>query len=42
MLAKLFTGAVVGMDGALIEVDLKQAGLPNFLIVGLPNASVHG
>src|SRR5436190_14527682 len=43
MLAKVFTGAVVGMDGALVEVevDIAQSGLPNFLIVGLPDAAVQ-
>ena len=43
MLAKVLTGAVVGMDGALVEVevDIAQAGLPNFLIVGLPDAAVQ-
>jgi magnesium chelatase family protein len=43
MLSKVLTGAVVGMDGALVEVevDIAQAGLPNFLIVGLPDAAVQ-
>ena len=43
MLAKVLTGAVVGMDGALVEVevDIAQSGLPNFLIVGLPDAAVQ-
>ncbi len=43
MLAKVLTGAVVGMDGALVEVevDIAQAGLPNFLIVGLPDTAVQ-
>src|SRR3954452_11305881 len=43
MLAKVLTGAVVGMDGALVEVevDIAQAGLPNFLIVGLADAAVQ-
>jgi magnesium chelatase family protein len=43
MLAKVLTGAVVGMDGALgdVEVDIAQRGLPTFLIVGLPDAAVQ-
>ena len=43
MLAKVLTGAVVGLDGALVEVevDIAQGGLPNFLIVGLPYAAVQ-
>ena len=40
MLAKVLTGAVVGLDGALVEVegDIAPGGMPNFLIVGLPDA----
>ena len=43
MLAKVLTGAVVGMDAALVEVevDIAQHGMPNFLIVGLPDAAVR-
>jgi magnesium chelatase family protein len=43
MLAKVLTGAVVGMGGALVEVevDIAQSGLPNFLIVGLPDTAVQ-
>jgi hypothetical protein len=43
MLAKVFTGVVVGMDGALVdfEVDIAQNELPNFLIVGLPDTAVQ-
>jgi magnesium chelatase family protein len=41
MLAKVLTGAVVGMDDALVEVDIAQAGLPTFLIVGLPDTAVQ-
>src|SRR5437764_14407350 len=43
MLAKVLTGACVGLDGALVEleVDIAQAGLPSFLIVGLPDAAVQ-
>jgi magnesium chelatase family protein len=43
MLAKVLTGAVVGLDGALVEVevDIAQGGLPNFLVVGLPGFRVQ-
>ena len=43
MLAKVLTGAVVGLDGAPaeVEVDIAQGGLPNFLIAGLPDAAVQ-
>src|SRR5438552_19074219 len=43
MRAKVLTGAVVGMDGALVEVegDIAQSGLPTFLIVGLPDTAVQ-
>ncbi len=40
LLLKVPTGAVAGMDGALVEVDIAQSGLPNFLIVGSPDALV--
>jgi hypothetical protein len=35
MLAKVLTGAVVGLDGALVdvEVDVAPGGMPNFLAV---------
>lgn len=43
MLARVLTGAVVGMDGALVEVevDIAPGGMPNFLVVGLPDAAVQ-
>src|SRR5215211_7545829 len=43
MLSRVYTGAVVGMDGALVEVevDIAHSGLPQFLIVGLPDAAVQ-
>jgi magnesium chelatase family protein len=43
MLAKVLTGAVVGLDGALVvvEVDIVCGDLSNFLIVGLPDAAVQ-
>ena len=38
MLAKVLGCAVVGLEGSLVEVevDISNAGLPNFLVVGLP------
>ena len=43
MLAKELAGALVGLDGALVEVgvDIAQSGLPTFLIVGLPDTVVQ-
>jgi predicted ATPase with chaperone activity len=43
MLAKVLTGAVVGLDGPPVEVkvDIAPGGMPNFLLVGLPDASVQ-
>jgi magnesium chelatase family protein len=41
MLTEVLAGAVVGLDGALVEVevDIAPGGMPNFLVVGLPNAA---
>src|SRR3989304_3428463 len=42
MLAKVKTGAIVGLDGAMVEVEVDiSPGLPNFFIVGLPDAAVQ-
>ena len=42
MLAKVLTCAVVGLDGAIVEVEADIAfGLPAFTIVGLPDAAVQ-
>ena len=42
MLAKVMSGAVVGLDGELVEVEVDIAsGLPAFTIVGLPDAAVQ-
>lgn len=42
MLSKVFTGAVIGIDGLLMEVEVDIAhGLPAFTTVGLPEASVR-
>ena len=42
MLAKVFSGAVVGLDGELVEVEVDIAsGLPAFNVVGLPDTAVQ-
>ncbi len=42
MLAKVHSCAVVGLDGAVVEVEVDTAnGLPSFTIVGLPDAAVQ-
>ncbi|MEK7604972.1 MAG: YifB family Mg chelatase-like AAA ATPase [Patescibacteria group bacterium] len=43
MLAKVYSGAVIGLDAVLIEVeiDIASQGLPNFTIVGLPDKAVE-
>ena len=35
MLAKVISCAIVGLEGAMVEVDISP-GLPSFTIVGLP------
>ena len=41
MLAKVATCAVIGLDGALVEVEVDIGnGLPSFAIVGLPDTAV--
>ncbi len=43
MLAKIFSGATIGLDSIPIEVevDVAETGLPSFTIVGLPNKAVE-
>jgi magnesium chelatase family protein len=42
VLAKVLTCAVVGLDGALVEVEADIGmGLPAFTVVGLPDAAVQ-
>ncbi len=42
MLAKVMSCAVVGLEGALIEVEVDiSPGLPSFTIVGLPDTAVQ-
>src|SRR4030043_2025008 len=42
MLAKVMSCAVVGLDGAIVEVEVDiSPGLPSFTIVGLPDVAVQ-
>ncbi|MBI3287762.1 MAG: YifB family Mg chelatase-like AAA ATPase [Chloroflexi bacterium] len=42
MLAKVMSCAVLGLEGAIIQVEIDIApGLPSFAIVGLPDAAVQ-
>jgi magnesium chelatase family protein len=42
MLAKVLSCAVVGLEGAVVEVEVDIAsGMPGFYIVGLPDAAVQ-
>jgi len=42
MLAKVITCAIVGLEGAIVEVEVDiSPGLPSFTIVGLPDAAVQ-
>jgi len=43
MLAKITSGATVGLDAVLVEVevDIPNEGLPSFTIVGLPDKAVE-
>ena len=43
MLAKVLSGATVGLEAVLVEVevDVASQGLPSFTIVGLPNKAVE-
>lgn len=43
MLARVFSCALIGLDGALVEVevDISRAQMPNTTIVGLPDAAVQ-
>ncbi len=42
MLAKIFSGAIIGLEATLVEVevDIASQGLPAFTIVGLPDKAV--
>ncbi len=42
MLAKVHAAALVGLEGAIVEVEVDTArGLPSFTIVGLPDTAVQ-
>ncbi len=42
MLAKVISCAVIGLDGAIVEVEIDiSPGLPQFTIVGLPDTAVQ-
>lgn len=44
MLARVFSCAVIGLDGVIVEVEVDTGGgngLPSVVIVGLPDASVQ-
>ncbi|MGN6033564.1 MAG: magnesium chelatase domain-containing protein, partial [Thermomicrobiales bacterium] len=42
MLAKVFSCAVVGLDGVLVEVEVDVgSGQPGLIVVGLPDAAVQ-
>ena len=42
MLARVFSAAVLGLDGEIIEVEVDiSGGLPKIIIVGLPDAAVQ-
>lgn len=43
MLAKIFSGATVGLKSVLVEVevDVAERGLPSFKIVGLPGKAIE-
>ena len=42
MLAKVFSCAIVGLEGAIVEVEVDiSRGLPSFTVVGLPDTAVQ-
>src|SRR5215207_9548689 len=43
MLACIYTAAILGLEGRLIEVqvDISRDGMPHFLVVGLPDDAVR-
>ena len=42
MLARVFSCAVIGLDGVVVEVEVDTGGgLPKMVIVGLPVAAIH-
>ena len=42
MLATTYTGAIKGIEGFAVSVEVDIApGIPNFLVVGLPDVEVR-
>jgi len=42
MLARIFSCAVIGLEGVIVEVEVDFGqGLPKMTIVGLPDAAVQ-
>ena len=42
MLARLFSCAVIGLDGVIVEVEVDTGGgLPKMVIVGRPDTAVQ-
>jgi len=42
MLAKVFSCAVIGLEGAIVQVEVDiSRGLPRFTVVGLPDPAVQ-
>lgn len=42
MLARIYSCAVIGLDGVVVEVEVDAGrGLPKMTIVGLPDAAVQ-
>ncbi len=42
MLARVISGAIIGLEGAIVEVEADiSPGLPSFTVVGLPDAAVQ-
>jgi len=42
MLAKVFSCAVIGLEGAIVQVEVDiSRGLPRFTVVGLPDTAVQ-
>lgn len=42
MLARVYSCAVIGLDGVIVEVEVNSGdGLPGITIVGLPDAAVQ-
>jgi hypothetical protein len=40
MLAKVFSCALIGLEGAVVEAELNPRSLPAVTLVGLPDAAV--